>query len=125
MASRWMQAKRAIMQRSRTFTPHDTKHRAGHTIERSNHLTLEAATLVAQYTGVVTVCEKGKELARMGKNKRQIDAPAKLDQYKGGGSKYEPKRKRPDDLVAPLRGAMVCCAWDEAARFTLVKRQDR
>jgi len=120
-----MQAKRAIMQRSRTFTPHDTKHRAGHTIERSNHLTQETATLVSAYTGVVTVCEKGKELARMGKNKRQIDAPAKLDQYKGGGSKYEPKRKRPDDLVAPLRGAMVCCGWDEAARFTLVKRQGR
>jgi len=120
-----MQAKRAIMQRSRTFTPHDTKHRAGHTVAASNHLTAELATLVAAYTGVVTVCEKGKELARMGKNKRQFDAPSKLDQYKGGGAKYAPQRKRPDDLVAPLRGAMVCCAWDEAARFTLVKRQDR
>ena len=130
MASRWMQAKRAIMARN-IIKPTDPnarppeRPRAGHTIERSNHLSQEVAALAANYTGVVTVCDKGKPLIAQGKGKRQVDAPAKLDQYKGGGSKYEPKRKRPDDLVAPLRGAMVCCAWNETARFTLVKRQDR
>ena len=89
MASRWMQAKRAIMQRSRTFTPHDTKHRAGHTIERSNHLTAELATLVAAYTGVITVCKPGREMVAQGKGKRQFDAPSKLDQFgcgRGDGS---------------------------------------
>ena len=94
MASRWMQAKRAIMARN-IINPTDPnarppeRPRAGHTIERSNHLTAELATLVAAYTGVITVRKPGREMVAQGKGKRQFDAPSKLDQFgcgRGDGS---------------------------------------
>jgi hypothetical protein len=53
-----MQAKVAKIKRDRPpFNPNTTIKRSGHTVERSNALSLELAKLVAAYTGVVT---KGK-----------------------------------------------------------------
>jgi hypothetical protein len=58
MGSRWMQAKMAKIKRDRPpFNPNTTIKRSGHTVERSNALSLELSKLVATYTGVVTKCE--------------------------------------------------------------------
>lgn len=73
MASRWMQAKLYKMKRAKLFTPHDTKNRAGHTMEGSNALTSEVATLREGYTGAVTVGSEGRKVEPMGKTQRKYD----------------------------------------------------
>lgn len=93
--SAWMKAKMAKLAKERRekFNPETTVRRPGHTIERSNHLTQELATLRASYGGVVTLCPPGREPVRQGKGKRQFDAPAKLDMLNGGWRKYETRER--------------------------------
>lgn len=83
MASRWMAPKLAKMKRAKTFSPHNTINRAGWTIEASNHVTAQVATLREKFTGVVTLCEEGKPLTLQGKGKRQRNTPFALEKKFG------------------------------------------
>jgi hypothetical protein len=70
MASRWMQAKLAIMAKQRKFEPRDTIHRAGHSLAASEARSAEISELVQGFSGVVTVVESGKPPVAVGKNRR-------------------------------------------------------
>lgn len=74
MAKAWMQAKLYKIKKARTFTPHDTKNRAGHTIEGSNALSLEVSKVTSKYTGTVTRGALGPQAKAEGKTKRVFDA---------------------------------------------------
>lgn len=106
--SSWMKQKMAKLaaERRAKFNPETTVRRPGHTIEASNAKMAEVAELVASYGGVVTLCEPGRDLVRQGKGKRQFDAPATLDQYMGGGRKYESAKAQRTHLAAHARADM-------------------
>lgn len=104
MASRWMQQKRAIMARSKpAFDPSVTLRRPGHTIERSNALSAEIATLVKSYTGVVTKGPKGRAPTAIGKGRRAFDI--------GGCGPQLPKR-----------GHDYYGMWSAASQWEIVRK---
>lgn len=61
MASRWLQAKRAKMAAQAKANAKPGSHRGGHTIETSNRKSAELSALIARYTGVVTLCDPGRQ----------------------------------------------------------------
>lgn len=105
MASRWMAPKLAKMARERINPANPNQRpperpRAGHTIETSNAKSAELAALVEKYTGVVTVCDTGRELVQQGKGKRQANAPFALERWAG----------RNDPRGGARRGALIAGA---------------
>ena len=90
MASRWMQPKLDKIKRMRApFDPSTTLRRPGHSIAMSNHLTELLAHARQHFQGHVVRLDTGRPLTPQGKGKRQFDAGATLEQYNGGGRRYE------------------------------------
>lgn len=72
MASRWMQAKLAIMARARKDIAHSLE-RKGHPVATANNIAASVAPLVEKYNGVKVLGLKGRPLKAVGKGQRQLD----------------------------------------------------